>query len=77
MVEFTDDDQGKSVVTADGEKIGMVSSVEGNRAYVDADPGITDQIKSALGWEDADQDDYALSESQIDTVTDDEIRLSR
>lgn len=77
MAEFTEDDQGKTVVTADGDEIGSVSGVEGRRAYVDPDPGITDRIKSALGWQDVDEEDYALEESQVDTVTDDEIRLSR
>ncbi len=77
MTELTDADEGKNVVTADGDKIGMVSGVRGGRAYVDPDAGMTDRIKSMLGWEDVDEDDYALEESEIDTVTDDEIRLKR
>jgi hypothetical protein len=71
----TDDDEGKAVVDAHGEKIGMVTEVRSGTAYVNADPGITDTIRSKLGWGDADQEDYALEENRIHTVTDDEIRL--
>jgi hypothetical protein len=77
MTELTEEDQGKNVVTADGDQIGMVSGIRGGRAYVDPDAGMTDRIKSMLGWEHVDEDDYALEESEIDTVTDDEVRLNR
>lgn len=71
----TDDDQGKAVVNTNGEKIGMVTEIKSGTAYVNADPSLTDTIRSKLGWSDADQDDYVLDEDHIDTVTDDEIRL--
>ena len=71
----TDDDQGKAVVDSSGQKIGMVSEVRSGTAYVNADPGLTDTIRSKLGWSEADDDDYALEENRIHTVTDDEIRL--
>ena len=71
----TDDDQGKAVVDSNGQKIGMVTEVRSGTAYVNADPGLTDTIRSKLGWGDADEDDYALEENRIHTVTDDEIRL--
>ncbi len=71
----TDDDEGKRVVNTNGEKIGMVTEVRDGKAYVDPDPGITDTIRSKLGWGDADGDDYLLETSRIDTITDDEIRL--
>jgi len=77
MTELTENDEGKPVKTADGEQIGMISGVRGGTAYVAPDAGITDRIKSMLGWEDVEEDDYALAESEIDTVTDDEVRLSR
>ena len=72
---ITDDDQGKTVVDSSGEKLGMVTEVRSGKAYVDADPGLTDSIRSKLGWSDADDSDYALEENRIDSVTDDEIRL--
>lgn len=73
---LSEEDEGKDIVDSNGERIGMVKSVESGTAYVDADPDLTDSIKSSLGWGDVDQDDYKLEGDQIDTVTDDEIRLS-
>ena len=77
MAKISDDEQGKKVVNRDGETIGMVSDVRGDHLYVDPDPGVTDKVKSKLGWEEADEDDYAVKEMHIDTVTDDEVRLNR
>lgn len=74
---ITDDDQGKRVVDASGNDIGMVTEVKSGTAYVNADPGLTDKIRSKLGWNEADHDeDYPLKQDRVDTVTDDEIRLS-
>lgn len=68
---------GKTVVNADGKRIGVVSGVEAGTAYVDPDPGITDKIKTTLGWEDVDEDDYPLPEASIERITEDEIHLQR
>ena len=76
MAKISEDDEGKSVVNRNGDTIGMVSGVEENRVYIDPNPGLTDRIKSKLGWETVDEDDYAITERDIDTVTDDEVRLS-
>ena len=75
QVTITDDDIGKDVVDARGEKIGLVSSVEHGTAYVDPDPGITDEISAKLDWGGRDDEDYPLQEDMIAEVTDDEIRL--
>lgn len=76
MVEITEEDKGKRVVNRDGNTVGMVTAVEGERVFVDPNPGLTDKIKSKLGWEAVSEEDYAISERDIDTVTDDELRLS-
>jgi len=78
-VDLTDDVQGKTVVNAAGEEIGLVSDVEPDRGrlYVDVEPGITERIMSALGWGDADEDDSPLPASAIDRVADDEVVLKR
>lgn len=73
----TEKDDGKQVVNADGEKIGIVSGVRNGMAYVDPDPGLGDRILSTLGWDNIDDDDYPLDHDKIDAVTDDEIRLKR
>ena len=73
----TDDDEGKHVVNQSGDTVGMVSGVRNDALYVDPDPGLTDKVKSALGWDDIESDDYPLKQSRIDTITDDEVRLKR
>jgi len=72
---ITDDDEGKKVVDSGGQEVGMISEIRSGTAYVEADPGLTDAIRSKLGWSEAEQDDYPLQEYSIDTVTDDEVRL--
>jgi hypothetical protein len=74
---LTDDDEGKEVVTTEGEKIGIIKSVERGTAHVDPDPGMTDELKSKMGWGDRDEDTYRLDENSVETVTDDNIRINR
>jgi sporulation protein YlmC with PRC-barrel domain len=74
---FTDDDEGKRVVNANGEEIGMVKNVSGGTAHIDPDPGMTDTIKSKLGWGDTDEETYPLDDDNVESITDDEIRLQR
>lgn len=71
----TEDDEGKRVVNTSGDKMGRISNVEGGKAFVDPDPGVTDTIRSKLGWGKEDQDDYQLHADRIDTITDNEVRL--
>lgn len=72
---ITEEEKGKDVVDGNGEKIGIISGVRGGTAYVDPDPGITDRFKSMLGWDDVDSEDYPLDTTNIETITDDEVRL--
>ncbi len=72
---ITDDDEGKKVVDSAGQEIGMITEVRSGTAYVNADPGLADTIRSKLGWNKADENDYPLEEKSIDSVTDDEVRL--
>lgn len=76
-VTLTEDDEGKSVVSTDGDEVGRVMKVEHGTAHVEPDPGLTDTIKSKLGWGDGDEDTYSLDSERIETVTDDEVRLNR
>lgn len=74
---MTEDDEGKRVTTATGEDVGRVMEVRGGTAYVEPDPGLTDSIRSTLGWGEADEDTYPIREDRVGTITDDEIRLSQ
>ena len=74
---INDSDEGKTVVNANGEEIGIVSEVSGGTAHVDPDPGLTDKLMAKLGWDEADRGTYPLSASSIEEITDNEVRLSR
>ena len=75
--QFTDDDEGKRVVNADGDEIGVIETVKGGSAHVNPDPGITDTIKSRLGWGDSDEETYELDERNVESITDDEVQIER
>ena len=75
--DLTSDDKNKDVVTTDGTRIGTVSGVQDGRATVTPNNdsgGLTDKIKSMLGWDDSDND-QDLRNDDIDTVNDNEVRL--
>ena len=76
-MKLTSKEQGKRVVNTDGETVGMVSNVDesSNKAYVNPDPNIAEKIMSRLGWDKVDEDSYAIEQHQVDSITDDEIRL--
>lgn len=76
-VTLTEDDEGKDVVNSNGDEVGRVIEVTHGEGHVEPDPGIADTIKTTLGWGEADGDTYRLSASDIEHVTDDEIRLNR
>lgn len=70
----TGDDEGKDVIDASGERIGEVSEHRGDTIVVEADPSITDQIKSVLGWGETD-DAYRIDEGQIDRISDNAVHV--
>jgi hypothetical protein len=73
---MTEDDVGKRVVTGSGEEVGRVVGFSGGSAHVNPDPELVDTVRTTLGWEDqSNEDTYRLNDEQVDTVTDDEIRL--
>lgn len=74
-----DDALGKTVVDAHGDEIGMVTDVrdDGRTISVNTHPGLTDRIRTTLGWGETDDDDYPLSTDAIAEVTEDEIHLKR
>ncbi|SDJ94471.1 hypothetical protein [Natronorubrum texcoconense] len=72
-VELSEDDQGKDVVDERGEQIGIVAEVEGQTAYIDPEPGLTDRLKARLNWGGHGDDDYPVESSEINEITDDEV----
>lgn len=74
-VTFTGDDEGKKVVDASGQTLGLVTKVEQGTAYVDPDPGVAETVKAELGWGDADRDEYTVHQDAVASRRDDELRL--
>ena len=75
MDRFRDDDRGKDVVTAEGNRIGTIDRVDEGRATVDRDDGesLTDRIKDMLGWDDDDADE--IRDEHVDRREDDRVYL--
>ena len=74
--ELSDDDRGKKVVSGT-ERIGVVTDIRGDQAYVDPDwDHVDDDLAAALGWDpDDEDDDYTVDESSITAVQNAEVRL--
>ena len=68
---ITEADQGKQVVGPDGESIGSIMKVDQGVAHVNIDSDLPESVKQRFDW--SDQDDYTLQETQIQSVTDDEV----
>lgn len=73
--QLTESDEGKRVVSADGDGIGRIIEVRDGTAYVDPDPSMIDSVKAKLDWGDVDDDTYPLGPDHVSNVTDDEVRI--
>ncbi|WP_312910820.1 hypothetical protein [Natronosalvus caseinilyticus] len=71
---FTADDVGKSVETASGDTVGIVTAVDPGTAYVEPDPEMADSTRAALGWGGR-EDAVPLADDAVDRVTEDAVRL--
>ncbi|WP_232686673.1 hypothetical protein [Halobacterium zhouii] len=77
MATLTTEDEGKFLVDSEGEQLGVITAVDDGTAYVEPDPSIPEAIIQAFGWGDADADDLEVPPAAVDTVTDEEVRVSR
>ena len=73
--EFNADDEGKNVVTNDGDTVGTIERVEGGTAHVQPESDLSTSIRQRLGWAKDDQDMFALDHSHVRSVTGDEVYL--
>lgn len=73
---FTATDEGMKVMTADGDVIGTVESVEGDRAHVRPESTLQSAVRQKLGWTDESESMYTLENSRVDEFTDEGIRLN-
>lgn len=67
-------DQGKDVVDADGEDLGIVSDVDGDILYVEPDPGPIERLKSVLHWRGGESDELQVPAERVRRI-DDEVVL--
>lgn len=72
--DFTADDEGKEVVTADNDMIGTIESTQGGRAMVKPHNDLNRSVRRRLGWTAEGEDTYQLQNDKVDTI-DDKVRL--
>lgn len=79
MSILSTNDEGKYLMDAEGEQIGIVTEVdpENNVAYVEPEPNLTEAWVQSLGYGGADDDDIEVPGESVDTVTDTELRVPR
>lgn len=76
MVTLDNGDEGKRVVDSNGVEVGVVVEVDAGRAYVEPDPNALEEIGSKFGLSGADEETFPIEDSDVQAVTDDEIRLT-
>lgn len=74
-VTLTEEDEGKVLVDAEGEELGVVTEVEGNVGYIDPNPGLGEAALAAFGHADHNEDDLVIEDDIVAAITDEEIRL--
>jgi hypothetical protein len=74
---FNSEDEGKRVVTADGDMIGTVKQTSGSSAHVEPDENLSSSTRRRLGWTEEGEETYRLKKSNVDRITDDEIHLKK
>jgi hypothetical protein len=75
--EFTSEDEGKDVMTADGHMVGTISRASGSTAEVTPEEDLSQSIRRRLGWtEEGEESTFELEASNVDRIPDDEVRLT-
>jgi hypothetical protein len=72
--DFESSDEGKQVMTADGDVVGTIDRVSGNRAHVKPDEGLSRGLRRKLGWS-GEAETYELRKNRVATIDDDGIHL--
>lgn len=75
--EFKSDDEGKRVMTADGDVVGTVEEASENTARVRPAENLSRSIRRRLGWSEEDEESFELDHSKVEQISGDEIRLKR
>jgi hypothetical protein len=73
--EFQPSDEGMAVRTADHEMVGTIESIEGNKAHVKPESGLSESTRKRLNWGDGGKEMYTLRHSKVAKITDDSVEL--
>ena len=78
MTVLSPADEGKFLMDAEAEQIGVVTEVDPEEqvAYVEPDPSIGEAVLQGFGFGEADEDDIEVPADSVATVTDTEVRVS-
>lgn len=69
-------DEGKTVVDANDNEVGVVTDVRGGEVYVDPNPDVVERVAAKLGWGSADEETYVVDQGDVTEVRADEVELA-
>jgi hypothetical protein len=72
---FRSDDEGRTVMTADGDAIGSVEAVEDDSVHVKPTAALSQSTRQKLGWTDENEEMYALDHGMVEKIDDAGIHL--
>ncbi|ELY55761.1 hypothetical protein [Natronolimnohabitans innermongolicus] len=72
---FTDDDIGKSLESADGDRLGVVVDIDRETAYVEPTPDAADATRAVLDWDESATEAVPVTDDAVTEIGDDAIRL--
>ena len=75
--EFMDSDQGKPVVTYEGDKVGTIDRIDGQTAHIKPTQGLAESTRQKLGVSDEGQSVFEIDHSKVDSINDVEVRLQQ
>lgn len=67
---FRSSDEGKHVVTADGDMVGTIEEASGSNAHVTPDQDLSRSIRRRLGWTEEGEESYQLNKSEVESFGD-------
>lgn len=73
--EFETGDEGKTVVTADGDEVGTIEQIDQHMAHVRPKGSLSQSVRRRLGWAEQDKDMYEITHSRVAQISDDEVHL--
>jgi len=74
---FRSEDEGKRVVTADGDEIGTIEKTSGSMAHVKPSENLSQSVRRRLGWAEEGEETYELQTSNVDSIESDHVMLKK